>query len=290
MGRTFSFSDNSVNVALPTSAASTSLGASVTKQSHVFLRSIKPALHLVKIRQILSAGYHDMYYNGREPHSQPLVPIWSLCSRIREWFEHCPTDVPNYFTNLYRLEMLYTTIIILSPSHRYPEICDYHKALLLDHCMDYADQLHQALGDPSVLPSITFIDIQRVYQVGRRFVELLSHDYNLLLSGLIPEPPRMPPGTPDPPLLRNEDRINCHARSVRSMSRIRDLLQYCSRKWDMNTLLEQFDQASASIHKRLMQVPVMYFNGPGTYMTEASTSLPPATSTYAPFDMGQFNP
>lgn len=261
----------------------------MTKQSHVFLRSIKPALHLVKIRQISSAGYQDMFYNGRERSLQPLASIWSLCLRIREWYDSCPKDVPNYFSTLYRLEMLYTTILILSPSHRYPELCDFHKALLLDHCMNYADQLHQALEDPTVLPFVTFVDVQRAYQVGRRFVELLTHDYHFLLSPSIPVAPPVPCGAPGPPPLRDEDRINCHARSVRCLAQIRDLLQYCSRKWDMSTLVEQFDQASVSIHERLMQTPMLYFNGPGSYETESSYTRSPARSTYVPFDIGQFS-
>lgn len=263
----------------------------MTNQSHVFLRNIKPALHLVKIRQILSAGYQDMYFSGRERSSQPLASIWSLCLRVREWYDNCPSDVPNYFSTLYRLEMLYTTILFLSPSYRYPELCDFHKALLLDRCMNYAAQLHQALEDPTVLPFVTFVDIQRVYQVGRRFIDLLCYDYDLLLSPSIPAAPPVAPGTPDPPPLHSEDRINCHARSVRCLSNIRDLLQYCSSKWSIGTLLEQFDQVSAPVQERLMRTPVAYYNGLGAspYVAEPSATLPPVSSRYLPFGMGQFN-
>ncbi|KAJ5679518.1 hypothetical protein N7462_007762 [Penicillium macrosclerotiorum] len=261
--RTFSFSDASVNVALPTTTTAT--GLSAADQSHIFLRNPGPALHIIKIRQILSVGYQDMYYSDREPSPQPLIQIWTLCLQARQWFHECPKDAPNHFSLLYRLELLYTIIILLSPSNRYPILCDYNKALLFDRCMDFISQVHQVLENPSVLPFLTFIDIQRVHQVGRRFVDVLSENLDLLLGSTVPPPPVVPAGTPDPPILAEEDRINCRPRAIRCLTYVRELLSYCTRKWDLQKPLEDFDRDSTALSKILRDYSGGYISNQNAY-------------------------
>ncbi|KAJ5086692.1 hypothetical protein NUU61_007999 [Penicillium alfredii] len=265
--RTFSFSEASVNVALP--SASTSMGPSVAEQSHIFLRSPGPALHIVKIRQILSAGYQEMYYSSHEPSPQPLVWIWTLCWQAREWFHQCPKNAPSHFSLLYRLELLYTMIILLSPSHRYPTLCDYNKALLFDRCMDFISQIHQVLGNPSSLPFLNFLDIQRVQQVSRRFLKVLSENHDLLLSSAVPAPPAVPAGTPNPPILADEDRINCRPRATRCLMYIADLFQYCARKWNLHGLLPG------------------YMSNQGVFTQASSAGLPLAGNGYSGYPLGQ---
>ncbi|KAJ5168215.1 uncharacterized protein N7482_003809 [Penicillium canariense] len=274
---TFSFSDASVNVTLPTTSASTS----TTEQSHIFLRSPIPALHIVKIRNILSTGYQDMYYSAREPAPQPLVQIWTLCFRAREWFHECPKNAPSHFSLLYRLELLYTNIILLSPSNRYPLLCDYNKALLFDRCMDYISQIHQVLENPSVLPFLTFLDISRVQQVGRRFVEVLIENFEFLLSPTLPSPPPVPPGTPDPPILAEEDRINCRPRAIRCLTYVRELLQYSARKWDLRAPLDEFERDSAPLAKMLRAASAGYVTHQGAY-----SQAPLAGNGYSGYHLG----
>ncbi|KAJ5597641.1 hypothetical protein N7537_007725 [Penicillium hordei] len=282
MHRTYSFSDGSVNVALPSITAP---GAPI-EQTHIFLRSPAPALHIVKIRQILSAGYQEMHYSGRDPSPQPLVLIWTLCWRAREWFHQCPPNAPNHFSLLYRLELLYTIIILLSPSHRYPTLHDYNKALLFDRCMDYISQIHQVLENPSALPFLTYLDIQRVHQVGRLFVDVLSCNYDKLISATVPVPPSIPAGTPEPPVLGDEDLFNCHARAIRCLSYIRDMLKYCDRKWDMHGHLEQFEEESASIEKTLVEGSMGYMSNQGVYSQDPLSGMPLAGDAYPGYHVG----
>lgn len=281
--RTFSFSDASVNVALPSTGVTA--GSSIGEQSHIFLRSPAPALHIVRIRQILSAGYQDMHYSGREPSPQPLVQTWTLCAQARQWFQECPKNAPSHFSLLYRLELLYTIIILLSPSHRNPVLCDYTKALLFDRCMDYISQIHQVFDNPSILPFLTFLDIQRVYQVGHRFVTILSNDFDLLLSPTIPAPPRVPPTTPEPPMLGEEDRINCRPRAIRCLNYVRDMLRYCARKWDLRSPLEEFERESASLGKRLMDNSSDYVTNQTVYSRELC-GLPLVGNRYSGYHLG----
>lgn len=282
--RTFSFSDASVDVAMP--SPSTSGGSSTAEQSHIFLRSPAPALHIVKIRQILSAGYQDMYYGSRENSTQPLVQTWNLCYRAREWFHECPKNAPNHFSLLYRLELLYTIIVLVSPSHQYPILCDYNNAVLFDRCMDFISQIHQVLENPSILPFLSFLDIQRVHQVGRRFVKVLSENFDLLLSPTVPGPPPVPAGTPDPPMLGEEDRINCRPRAIRCLTYVRDLLKFCARKWDVRAPLEEFEQESAPLSSMLMDNSMGYSTNYGAYTQAPASGLPLAGTGYPGYHMG----
>ncbi|KAF3389541.1 hypothetical protein F1880_004182 [Penicillium rolfsii] len=275
---TFSFSDASVNVALP----ATNTSPSAIEQTAVFLRSPAPALHIVKIRKILSAGYQEMYYGSRDPSPQPLVQIWNLCARAREWFHDCPKNAPNHFSLLYRLELLYTTIILLSPSNRYPVLCDYNKALLFDRCMDFICQIHQVLENPSVLPFLTFLDITRVQQVGLLFVQILIDHFNFLLSPVVPNLPHVPAGTPDPPILAEEDRINCRPRAHRCLTYVRDLLQYSARKWDLHEPLNEFERESAPLGKMLRESSASYVINQGSSYPQA----PLAGNGYPAYHLG----
>lgn len=192
-----------------------------------------------------------MYYSAREPHAEPLVPIWTFCFRVREWCGQCPKNAPSHFSLLYRLELLYTIIVILSPSHRYPVPCDYNKALLFDRSMDWISQVHQVLENPSMLPFLNFLDIQRVHQVSKRFLEVLSQNFDFLLGPTVPSPPPVPAGTPEPLILAEEDRINTRPRATRCLMYTRDLLQYCARKWGIRDLLEEFERDSAIVAEML---------------------------------------
>lgn len=284
MGRTFSFSDASINVSPPT--ATTSLGSSLTEQSHLFQRSSEPGLYLVRIRQIMSTAYQEMYFSGRESSQQPLPLIWARCSQAQEWFDRAPTNVPHHFPVLYRLEALYTTIIILSPSHRCPTLCDFNKVMLFDRCMDYINQLHQALENPNMLPCMTFLDIQRAYQVGRRFLDLLSQDYDVVLR---PSTPAPPPESADPPFLGNEGRTNCPARAIRCLTYMQNLLRYSARKWAMYAFLQQYEQAAAPVRKWLTQPSVVYLPpGSGAFMAGPPTTVTPSVDglQYSGFNYG----
>lgn len=179
-------------------------------------------------------------------------------------------------------------IILLSPSHRYPTLCDYNKALLFDRCMDYISQIHQVLENPTILPFLNFLDIQRVHQVSRRFVEVLSQNFDFLLGPTVPNTPTVPPGTPEPPILAEEDRINCRPRAIRCLSYVRDLLTFCARKWDLRAPLEEFERDSATLEKLLVDSsPLGYMSKSGqeTYF-DISSGMPLAGNEYSGYHMG----
>lgn len=202
-----------------------------------------------------------MFFESPSPHPQPLEQIWISCSQARDWFQSSPKNAPHHFALLYQLELSYTISTLLSPCPRYPNISDFVKVLLFDHCVNYVEQLHPVIDHPSDLPFMTIVEIDRVRQIWKRLVRLLTEDYELVLSPTIPAPPQMPPGIPHPPYLSQDYRLDCLGRAIRCMAYIRDILQLCARKWDVAGPLAQFEQASASVQERLMQTRASTFYG-----------------------------
>ncbi|GAQ08378.1 hypothetical protein ALT_5699 [Aspergillus lentulus] len=283
--RTLSFSDGSVNVALP--SVTTAPGFALADASDVFLHSAQPAWHIVKIRQILSTAYHNKYEYENEASLPNATSTWTLCYKAQEWLENAPQNTAGPFTILYTLESLYTTVIILSPMHRYIGTSDYSKVLLFERCMDYIRKLHQILETPSLVPLMTYLDIQRAYQVSSWFLDLLDRHSELVLNRSVPPLPNIPFEIPEPPAIDNKDRLNCHARASVCLDYTQDLLQFCLRKWGIATLLETFQTISASARERLMQSPAIYVPGAGPYVT--GPPLPPsAGSGYPGYHHGHY--
>ncbi|EED24320.1 C6 transcription factor, putative [Talaromyces stipitatus ATCC 10500] len=282
LGHTFSFSDHSVDVDLPAVRAL----PGNSPDENVFMKRLDCAIHMIKIRRILSKGYQQMYFDGRDPVPHALARTWKLCAEAREWYANAPTTTTTSFGLLYRLELLYCTIVFLSPSFGDPDICDFSRVVLFDRCIDYISQLHQVLEQPGSLPFMTFVEIRRAYQIGDRLVNLLDESYDLLLSNELPKPPAVPSGTPDPPYLAVEDRINCRPRAARCLEYIIDILHYGCTRWNMRGELDSFARDSTIVKQRLSpdagsssqpssQMPLYTYVSQGVISTDAESVLQP---------------
>ncbi|KAL4862047.1 hypothetical protein BDV12DRAFT_179375 [Aspergillus spectabilis] len=279
--RTCSFSDNSVNVALPPYPTA--------EQSYIFSRSSEPAWSMVKIRRILSAAYQEKYFTAFDSSPQTPATAWILCSQASEWFNNTPRDSSQFIPILYRLELLYTTIIILSPSDRHLPNCNYTTLLLFNRCIDYVRQIHQVLEDQALLSMITYVDIQRVYQVTRKFANIISQGFDLHVSH-VPATPNVPVDCPSPPLLELEDCLQCHERASEFLNQVGRLLQYGVRKWKLHSLLHDFLQLSAPVREQLAAAVVSYGPVQGTYLPEGPTLLAPTDFQYIPFNLELSSP
>jgi hypothetical protein len=193
--RAFSFSDDSAHVHLPFhSQSSTSRHSS--PQSHVFLQSFDSALDLFRIRQIQSEWYMDLFQSGRDPWQDPYPYIWKMYNRMTEWFQEMAQSTLPAVKSFAELELLYSYVYILSPSPRIPHIQEYAQRLIFEHCIAYATNLLTQISNPSntTKPIITFYDAMRAYMTGRQFVDVLSHNMDIMLDPVPPVP--LAPATP----------------------------------------------------------------------------------------------
>ncbi|KAL4950491.1 fungal-specific transcription factor domain-containing protein [Aspergillus filifer] len=280
LDRTFSFSDDSVNVALPSSSG--------TDRSYVFSRNSDPAWSVVKIRRILSTAYQENYFSAAEPSPQTPASIWILCSQAADWFNNTSKSSSPYISILYRLEYLYTTIIILSPSTRRLPSCDYTKLLLFNRCIDYVHQLHQILESRTWLPVMTSLDVQRVYQTSQRFINILDQNIDLLVS-LVPPTPQVPDHFPHPPTLELEDCLQCHERAVEFLDKAGSIIQHGAHNWSLHDLYQEFLELAAPIREKLSSSAVNYAPRLETYVPNGSTILPPTDFRYANLKFDNLN-
>ncbi|KAH8724838.1 fungal-specific transcription factor domain-containing protein [Phaeosphaeriaceae sp. PMI808] len=199
--RAFSFSDEATNVAFPfhVNAGSPKYAS---PQSQVFQQSFDAALDLIKIREIQSEWYMDLFQSGREPWQDPYPYIWKQYLRMSDWFQDMSQSTLPAVRLFFELELLYSYVYILSPSPRIPHIHEYAQRLIFEHCIAYAANLLSILSKPSntTKPPVTFYDAMRAYMTGRQFVDVLSRNMDVILDPRAPTPPVLPP-----PQLESED-------------------------------------------------------------------------------------
>ncbi|GAB1200817.1 hypothetical protein APSETT444_010197 [Aspergillus pseudonomiae] len=155
--------------------------------------------------------------------------------------------------------------------------------------------LHQ---DPpsEVLPAEEQLDMRRrvfhcVYCMdSRRLVDILQQNFELVLSPSVPVLPSVFHDITKPPMLEACNTVNCHGRAIECLDHIQKLLQFGAVKWELNNLLEGFQQDSASVWKQLMDTPVAYLPGPGAYMAGPCAILPGAGTVYSDLTLGHYNP
>ncbi|KAL3464782.1 fungal-specific transcription factor domain-containing protein [Aspergillus heterothallicus] len=276
LDRTFSFSDDSANVALPSYS-------SAAEYSHIFSRSLKPAWNIIKIRHLLSEAYQRKHSTELTSSFKTPASTWVLVSQASEWFNTLPKNALAFHLVLYRLEHLYTTIIILSPSTRHIPSCNYTKLLIFNRCIDYIRELHQVLQNRILLPAITFLDIQRVYQISRRLLNIITQDFDLPVS-FIPPIPHVPEDCPSPPLLECEDYLQYHERVAECLNQVDNLLSHGVRKWKLHGLLQDFRKISSSAREQSLSPAASYTTSAGTYISEG-----PAIMTFPDVQYTSYN-
>ncbi|KAL3434609.1 fungal-specific transcription factor domain-containing protein [Aspergillus tetrazonus] len=280
LDRTLSFSDDSVNVAFPSSKL---------ENTYIFSHSSEPAWNMVKIRRILSAAYQQKYFTTTDPSFQSPTSTWVLYSQATEWFYNTPKNTSQVLALRYHLEFSYTITVILAPSTRHLPPCDYTKLLLFNHCIDYVHQLHQILESQIRLHVMDSIEIQRVYQTIRRLFNIVNQSFDVLMSP-VPAAPQAPEDCPKPPPLELEDCLRCHERALECLNQAGNLLQYGARRWNHHALSQEFQKLSAPVRSILLPPAVTYAPTLGSYMPEEPAILPPTDFLYGGLNLQHSSP
>ena len=205
--RAFSFSDDSAQVKVPfdrslgpapTSTEQAGLvrsssSSSSSSSSPGWLRTTyRPALELIRLRQLQSAWYTDLFQSGRNTWDEPYRYLWATCQEMKTWFDNlAPSTTPN-MRAFFEMDLLYSYVYVLSPSPHVPNTAPFAQRLVFEYCLRYTDLMLEALSDPTYTSPMTFYDAMRLYMTGRRFLDALQHSPEMLLSGLMPPPPGTP--------------------------------------------------------------------------------------------------
>ncbi|KAF3480222.1 fungal specific transcription factor domain-containing protein [Arthroderma uncinatum] len=243
LGRAYSFSDDSVNVPLPPVSPSSS--STIVLGDAMFPKNIKAAIRLFEVRRRQSTYYQDLYFNGRDALPDSENVSWRRCAILMEWFETARGDLTPRLIPLYHLELLYTLILVLSPSKRAPVISKINRIILFEYAIEYLTNFHTLLNSSLYVP-MTYIDFERVYTVACILIVIVNHYHNEVLSDTLPEylmQSPSPPGTseaPMPPYVDRAKRVNSTTRALESLAKTNSVLETAHKRWGIRSLLDDF--------------------------------------------------
>lgn len=190
--RGFSFTDDSASV--------TSSIRSVLPNGHhqLFLHDLDAAVQVERLRRIQSVTYQRLFQSYRSA----FEDTWPLMSRavadMHQWTEDLPDHIQKPHKRMFRLDVLYSSILILSPPGLVGELCDYGKFLIFEYAAEYAESMLAIGGAQERFVFLTYHDKLRASFIARRLISTLSHDTALLFGGVVPRAPpdSIPPSGP----------------------------------------------------------------------------------------------
>ncbi|EZF35213.1 hypothetical protein H101_01266 [Trichophyton interdigitale H6] len=243
LGRAYSFSDDSVNVPLPSTTTTfnpINLGDAISP------KNVRAAARMFDIRRRQSTFYQDLYFNGRQPLPDAENVSWRRCAMLMDWFETARSDLPPHLIPLYRLELLFTCVLVLSPSKRAPEISKFNQIVLFEYTVDFLADFHTFLNSSAPCLPVTYIDYERVYTVSCILMVTLENYHTEVLSETHPELLTPAPltndtvETPLPPYIDRSKRVNSTARALEALGKTQSILEVAGRRWGVHRLLNDF--------------------------------------------------
>ncbi|KAI1347601.1 fungal-specific transcription factor domain-containing protein [Xylaria sp. FL0043] len=247
--RAFSFTDAAANVAFPRSS-SFSRRASITGQ---YLSSCEPALLLFQLRRAQSHWYQLLSQSDSTPLPDANF-IWQICREMQEWAERLPNTLPIGIRELFDLELRYSFVYCMSPSAKSPALTDYDRLFIYEHAIAYLDHIYEIAHSGRNTGFYSYHDALRVFFMASQFVAVLRDAEDLLLSGIIPQPPPYSAAVPPPPLPRRMGGTGFDnlERSLACLERAGSTLAKYGERWDDSVSLRQtFDMLSQDVADRL---------------------------------------
>ncbi|KAI9171468.1 Positive regulator of purine utilization [Paramyrothecium foliicola] len=286
--RTFSFTDDSINVAFPSlSHASGKVSASGPIDGP---QSADSALLLFQLRRAQSFWYQELYQSEPTPLPDPTSFVWQMCLDMREWGDSLPDTLPSGIRRMFEQELRYSYVYCIAPSARAPLITDYHRTLIFEYSLAYLDTMHEIAHDSLNSAFYTYHDALKVYFMANQFLAVLRDAEHMLLSGL---PPPMPPvsrpgAVAPPPIPRRsvmpgmpvEDNID---RSLRCLELVPQTLRKYAERWEDAAMLQHsFETISQETldrvrnRRQLRGVPVQHAHSqqPPNYPNGVATITP----------------
>ena len=252
--RTFSFTDNSINVAFPGTFTKSTAPKPITAP-----QSSDPALLLFQLRRAQSYWYQELYQShSAAPLRDAASFVWQMCLEMREWGESLPQTLPIDVRQMFDQELRYSYVYSISPSGRAPDITDYSRTLIFEYAVAYLDTMHEVAHNSLNNAFYTYHDAIKVYFMANQLLTVLSDAEDMLLMGPPIPPPICRPGAPPPPPVPRRPIVpgvpledNLH-RSIRCLERVDQTLGKFCERWEESTMLKlSFEGMSGDTMERL---------------------------------------
>ena len=245
--RAFSFSDESTNVALPkvSNATIAEHGTGIAN----------PAIELIRLRQVASSAYFSLFQSGPDVFNDPWPTICVAHQALDEWERNLrQTNIQEAQKSLFRSEMLYIKIVLLSPPRLGRPLEDYGQLLIFEHANQFA-QITSSLVDDRVDAAIcTSYDLRRSIFVIERLTEVLIKYENVCFGDLMPALPQTSASTnlPRPSASNSQERL---VSSVTGLSMLEEVIRTLGRRYGVPKswldLKPRFNEAYATLSTRL---------------------------------------
>ena len=185
--RAFSFTDDSTNVTLETSTSpfSTSVVQSHEQRS-LFLHPLDPAVHLFRLRQLLSSAYQRIFQSSRDNDKERIQVVASCLRSLESWMVQLPTVMPRPMKKLFRSEFLFGNILILSSQELFDAMRSHAKALIFKSAVEYADIMSSIDNGSEKLAFYTSYDSLRASFIAEQLIIILEDkSFHLFASGML---------------------------------------------------------------------------------------------------------
>lgn len=243
--RAFSFTDDSSNVAFPSNQKPFSISSTSTReQEQVFLRALDPAIQLFQLRQLQSSTYQKLFKTSQQGIEEPWQIMSDSLHKMHLWMAQLPNVIRKPIKKLLRSELLFGSILILSPPGPSSSLKSYGKVLLFSYACEYADIMSSIHGDQEKFAFYTSHDILRTSFVAGRFLAILCDESGQFLDGAMPEaPPPTSGSVPAPSLLKwkTDEIVN---KAISCLDRLEKTLEHLSIRYDYSEPWKEFKDNS----------------------------------------------
>jgi len=251
--RCFSFTDNAINVAFPSTPSKKAVHDAMPGP-----HSPDPALLMFQLRRAQSFWYQELYQShASAPLPDPSAYIWQMCYEMQEWAASLPQKLPASVRQLFDQELRYSYVYCIAPSARAPEITDYNRTLIFEYALAYLDTMHDIAQDGLNSAFYTYHDALKVYFMASQLLAVLWDAEQMLLDGPPVPRPMVRPGTAPPPPnpRRHIQGVPLESNASRSLScleRVDHTLGRFGERWNESAMLKvSFESMARETMQRL---------------------------------------
>lgn len=252
--RAFSFTDDSGNVAFPSNQKPFSISSTFAREhKQVFLRALDPAIQLFQLRQLQSSAYQKLFKSCHQRIREPWQLMSDSLHEMHLWMARLPNVIRKPMKKLLRSELLFGSILILSPPGLSSSLKSYGKALLFSYACEFADNMSSINGDEEKFAFYNSHDILRTSFVAGRFLAVLRDGSGQFLDGAIPEAPSPGSGSVLPPSLPNWKTDEILNKALSCLDRLDKTLEHLSIRYDYPEPWKEFKDDSKMLKEMLFR-------------------------------------
>ena len=163
-----------------------------------------------------------------------------------------PDQIKDPIKKLLRCEVLYSSILILSPPDLDDDITDYGKFLIFEYAVEYADLMSSVDSDMGQFAFYTSLDMLRASFIVKRLLALLLSDFNLFFGSSISRPSLHAPASSGAPKIQRRTVGEMLSRAHNCLNLCDKTLEYLELRFGYTDPLKDFRVQSGDV-RRLIQ-------------------------------------